>query len=662
MLIAMYLSYKLKNAFVDNYKNIKPPFGFNGLGELVYMRTYSRLKEEGTNEQWFETTRRVVEGCYTIQKNHITANGLGWDEETAHKSAEEMYDRIFNMKFLPPGRSLWAMGTSIIHEKGLYAALCNCAFYSTKDIGTNPTRPFEFLMDMSMLGVGVGFDTEGKGLIKITEPIGDIQIQIADTREGWVNSLKVLLEAFFKAGPIPTFDYSIIRPEGVLIKTFGGKASGPEPLRILHERIKTLFKDRKDTFITVTDIVDIMNMIGCCVIAGNVRRTAEISFGNPTDPEYLKLKDYKWNGTEYVGSNAKRASWGWSSNNSVFAKLGMDYTELAKQTASNGEPGYAWLDNMKAFSRMGDARDYKDIRATGTNPCGEQTLESGEMCCLVETFPTRCFNKEDFLRTLKFAYLYGKTVTLGNTHWVETNRVMLRNRRIGTSISGIAQFLDTNGISTLKTWLTEGYATIQRYDRIYSDWLVIPKSIKTTSIKPSGTVSLLPGVTPGIHFPEANYFIRRVRISKNSSMVKNIKKAGYKVEPDVADTSTFVVEIPVEIKNVRPLTKISMWEQLSLAAFIQEHWADNQVSCTVTFNDTEKEQISSALNYFQYKLKGISFLPKVAKGIYAQMPYEEISETVYNDSIKNIKQINFTNIGEESKPEVYCDGDSCTVL
>ena len=148
----MKLSYKLKDPFIAKYSTVKPPFGFNGLGELVYMRTYSRLKEDGTNEQWFETIRRVVEGCYSIQKDHINQYGLGWDEAKAHESAEEMYDRAFNMKFLPPGRSLWAMGTSIIHEKGLYAALCNCAFYSTKDIDKEPTRPFEFLMDMSMMG------------------------------------------------------------------------------------------------------------------------------------------------------------------------------------------------------------------------------------------------------------------------------------------------------------------------------------------------------------------------------------------------------------------------------------------------------------------------------------------------------------------------------
>lgn len=144
--------YKLKDSFINKYKNVIPPFGFNGLGEITYLRTYSRIKEDGTKEQWYETVQRVVEGCYSIQKRHILDNKLGWNDLRADESAQEMYDRIYNMKFLPPGRSLWAMGTSIVEEKGLYAALQNCAFVSTENIEKHPTKPFEFMMDMSMLG------------------------------------------------------------------------------------------------------------------------------------------------------------------------------------------------------------------------------------------------------------------------------------------------------------------------------------------------------------------------------------------------------------------------------------------------------------------------------------------------------------------------------
>lgn len=656
----------LKDEFIRRYTTVQPNFGFNGLGELVYLRTYSRLKEDNTNEQWFETVRRVVEGTYSIQKRHIQAYDLGWDEDKAQESAQEMYDRMFKMKFLPPGRGLWAMGSSVIEDRGIYAALNNCAFVSTENLDKELTTPFEFLMDMSMVGVGVGFDIKGANKITIYKPTTDESLYvIADTREAWVESVKKLLLSYFTENqPTIKFDYSNIRKEGELIKTFGGKASGYKALANLHDSIREQFKDRQNQLVSGTDIVDIMNKIGVCVVAGNVRRTAEIVFGNPFDSEYLKLKDYRWDSTtnSYVGSSAKRAAHGWASNNSVEAVIGMDYSELAEQTAVNGEPGYFWPVNARAYSRMGDAPDWKDVRAKGSNPCGEQTLESYEMCCLVETFPTRADNLEDFKRTLKFAYLYAKTVTLGNTHWVETNRVMLRNRRIGTSVSGIAQFLDKNGIDTLKNWLRVGYTTIQSYDAIYSDWLAVPRSIKTTSIKPSGTVSLLPGVTPGIHFPESNFYIRRIRLSNKSELLPSLRSAGYSIEQDLNSDNTLVVSIPVAIEGVRTIEQVSMWEQLNLASFLQEHWSDNQVSCTITFKPEEKDQIKSALNYFQYKLKAVSFLPKLEKGAYAQMPYEAITKEQYDRMLKQIKTLKFRTIAEESKPEVFCDGDSCTIL
>lgn len=659
------MNYKLKNEFVDKYKKVTPKFGFNGLGELVYYDRYSRLKDDGYNETWWETIRRVVEGTYSIQKRHILRYGLGWDGDKAHRSAEEMYDRMFNMKFLPPGRGLWAMGTNIIEEKALFAALNNCAFVSTAELDKDFSKPFEFMMDRSMLGVGTGFDVKGAGLLTIKKPVGKFEYIIPDSREGWIESLRYALNAYFKGEAKPTFKYTQLRPFGAPIKTFGGTASGPAPLRKLHEQLDHLLSHSIGKDITLTQITDIMNMIGVCVVSGNVRRTAQIVFGKPDNEEYLKLKDYEWDSEKetYTGSNIHRAEFAWTSNNSVFADIGMDYSRTAASTARNGEPGYAWIDNMRTKGRMKDLDNGKDIRAVGANPCMEQTLESYEMCCLVETFLPMHDSIEDFKRTLKFAYLYAKTVTLGKDHWMETNRVQLRNRRIGASLSGIAQFLEHTNIDTLKHWLDEGYETIQYYDNMYSEWLAVPKSIKTTSVKPSGKVSLLAGVTPGIHFPESNYYIRRVRVQSNSTLLPFLEKAGYKIEKDVnAPDTTNVVEVPVAIEGMRTLKDVSMWEQMELAAFLQEHWSDNQVSCTVTFKPEEAKDIKSSLNYFQYKLKGISFLPKTETGKYAQMPYEEITKEKYEELAKNIKSMKIKNVQEDSKPEKFCNNDICEVL
>jgi hypothetical protein len=242
---------------------------------------------------------------------------------------------------------------------------------------------------------------------------------------------------------------------------------------------------------------------------------------------------------------------------------------------------------------------------------------------------------------------------------------MLRNRRIGCSVSGVAQFITHRGLDELKEWLNDGYDVIQEWDDVYSDWFAIPKSIKTTSVKPSGTVSLLAGSTPGLHYPESRFYIRRIRLSINSELVEPLKKAGYKIEPAFgSEDSTLVVEIPVDVgEGIRTAGDLSIWEQFSLAAFLQRHWADNQVSCTVTFNpETESEEIPNVLNYFQYHLKGISLLPRHDYGAYKQMPYEAIDEKEYNKQMGKLGKLSFGVIkSEEANIEKFCDGDFCDV-
>ncbi len=651
----------LSENFINKYKRKKPPFGFNGLGELVYMRTYSRIKKNGKNERWWETVKRVVEGTYAMQKKWIDSHQLGWNAWQAQRSAQEMYDRIFNMKFLPPGRGLWAMGTSITEKKGLYAALNNCAFVSTGTIKDDYSKPFCFLMDASMLGVGVGFDTKGAGEIVVKGPNTDRkseQFEIPDSREGWVESVKLLLESYFHGTSVVYFDYDMIRDEGEPIKGFGGVSSGYEPLQEIHQEIRKVLDKNVDEPISVTTIVDVMNLIGKCVVAGNVRRTAEIVFGDPYDDEYLDLKNYE--------VNPHRETYGWTSNNSLFAELGMDYTEVCKRIVDNGEPGFAWLENMRGYSRLKNGRDNKDHRAMGGNPCLEQTLESYELCCLVETFPNNHESLEDYKRTLKYAYLYAKTVTLGKTHWPDTNRVMLRNRRIGCSVSGIAQFITKHGMEVLRKWLEEGYENIQEWDKQYSDWFAVPKSIKTTSVKPSGTVSLLVGATPGMHYPESRFYIRRMRLSNQSELIEPLKKAGYNVEPAFgSENSTMVVDVPVDMgEGIRTAAELSIWEQFSLAAFLQRHWADNQVSCTATFDpETEADELPHVLKYFQYRLKGISLLPRKNGGAYKQMPYEAIDEKTYHFEVEKLGKLSFVGVeGEEAEIDKFCNNDVCEII
>jgi ribonucleoside-triphosphate reductase len=670
-------TFRLPDSFVSKYKNITPPFGFNGLGEFVYLRTYSRIKADNTNEVWYETVRRVVEGTYRMQERHIREQDLGWSDARAQKSAKEMYDRMFNMKFLPPGRGMWAMGSPLTEERGLYAALNNCAFVSTEYIDKETTEPFTFLMDASMVGIGVGFDVKGAGKLSVGRPLewfnketaepNPFVYVVTDDREGWVRSLELLLQSYFCEGySVVTFDYSIIRPKDAPIKGFGGTASGPGPLIEMHDKIRAVLDKLIGQTITETAIVDIMNLIGCCVVAGNVRRTAEIVFGPYQSEEYLALKDYHWDAAQgkFVGPNAERAAHGWTSNNSIFCDLGMDYKRAAAMTHGNGEPGYMWLENAKAYGRMEEPANHKDKRVKGANPCVEQSLEHMELCNLVETFPSNCSDYADYRRTLKLAYLYAKTVTLGKTHWPKTNKVLLRNRRIGTSMSGVQQFVSVRGLAVLKDWCEKGYEAIQYYDRKYSEWFAVPMSVKTTSIKPSGTVSLLAGATPGMHWPESRFYIRRVRLSKSSPYAERFREANYVVEDCVGDDSSVVIEFYVALDgNIRTVSEVTIWEQFAMAAFLQRYWADNQVSCTVTFDPklVAANEIAACLDHYQYQLKGISLLPKVAAGVYAQMPYEDIFYDEYLEKMDRLLPLNLTGLSEEAEPERGCTNDTCIV-
>lgn len=575
----------------------------------------------------------------------MTENVLGWDKDLSQARAQEMYERIFTMKFLPPGRGLWCMGTPVTEERGLFAALNNCAFISTENVASNFSEPFGFTMDASMLGVGVGFDTKGAGQVEIRKPsrANTVTWTVPDSRDGWVESVQVLLQSYVKDSnktEAVVFDYSLIRPEGQLIKGFGGTSSGAGPLKLLHESIRQALDPLDGKPLTVTAIVDLMNLIGRCVVSGNVRRTAEIAFGDAESTEYIELKDYD--------VNPARAEFGWTSNNSVFARLGMDYSEVVKRVRKNGEPGFAWLDNMRNFGRMNGTPDTRDWRAGGGNPCLEQTLESHELCCLVETFPHHHESIEDYEKTLESAFLYAKTVTLGKTHWPKSNRVMLRNRRIGCSMSGIAQFIAARGLHDLREWADRGYAHVQASDEKFSEEFAIPRSIKTTCIKPSGTVSLLAGATPGMHAPESRFYVRRLRIAKDNAIIEPIMMAGYHVEQDVTDPKTLVVSFPIDSgSGVRTSRDVGMWEQLSIAAFLQKYWADNQVSCTVTFDDaTEGDSLAQALDIYQYQLKGVSFLPRVEHGAYAQMPYEEISQEQFLEMSDGLKPLNLTPLVE----------------
>jgi adenosylcobalamin-dependent ribonucleoside-triphosphate reductase len=668
-------SFKLNEEFVAEYKQKESPFGYkdaagNSVGEITFLRTYSRKKEDGTKETWSEVCERVTNGTYSIQKDHAKQNRLPWSDAKAAASAKEFFDSLFNLKWSPPGRGLWVMGTNIVNVQKNSAALQNCAFVSTLEMTkTNPAKPFAFLMEASMLGVGVGFDDKGADKnFEVYVPTSEVQTYvIPDTREGWQESTVALINSFLKPDQATLeFDYSEIRPYGAPIATFGGTASGPDPLILLHNEIRRIFSGRAGELLTTIDIADLGNLIGRCVVSGNVRRSAELLIGRIDDDNFLNLK----NAEAFPERNSydpENPGWGWMSNNSVMVNVGTDFSKIVDGIVRNGEPGVIWEDISKQYGRLIDPINNKDHRIMGYNPCAEQSLESYEMCTLVETYLNRHESKEEYLRTLKFAYLYAKTVTLLPTHWEETNAIMQRNRRIGTSMSGIANFADRKGLPELRTWMNEGYAVVKKYDVTYSEWLGIRESIKTTTVKPSGTVSILAGESPGVHWtPGGEYFLRAIRFGNNDPMLPLFKMANYRVEPaSESPETTSVVFFPIKSGAMRAERDVSVFEKMNLAVIAQRYWSDNSVSVTVTFDpETEADKIGTVLHMHDGQLKTVSFLPS-GNHVYLQMPYTQITKEEYEEAAGQLFPISFDGVYQgmaiDGIGENYCVTDACEI-
>lgn len=690
--------FKLSDKFLAQYEGQQPEWGFGDLSYFVYKRTYARTLEDGTQEEFWQTCQRVVEGVFNIQLNHCRQMGLQWDARRSQRSAQRMFQKMWEMKFLPPGRGLWLMGTPIVDKIGS-AGLNNCGFISTKEINKDFSMPFAWAADMLMLGVGIGFDTKGAGLVTISKPLDEEEtFVIPDTREGWVEAVKVLLDSY--AAPERkrvAFDYSEIRKAGEPIKGFGGIASGSAPLKEGLESIATMLDALDGKPIDSVTITDIFNFIGKFVVSGNVRRSAEIAIGEGDDQSFIEMKDPEKHQAELYDRR-------WASNNSIFVTPESDFGEAVKRIVKNGEPGLIFLENAKHYGRLKDgwkdehSSKYDDV--DGFNPCAEQSLKHGELCCLVETFPANHESAEEYYETLKFAFLYAKSVTLLPTHNPLTNQIMLTNRRIGLSMSGIQQAIKKFGFSCFfEEFCDLGYERVRHWDKTYSRWLGIPTSIKVTTVKPSGTVSLLAGATPGVHCTHSEFYWRTFRVSALSGLVAKLVAAGYRVEFSAMDRErlkktgwdiekngevltkelfssenakyrefaeaggSMVVYFPVKEKNfTKSKFDISLWEQLMLTRELQNCWSDNSVSVTVTFKEEEARDLRSAIEYVAPYVKTLSFLP-LQDHKYEQAPYQECTEEEYDAYSKGLKPLKLgkTKSGEEAKGEKYCSNDSCEI-
>jgi ribonucleoside-triphosphate reductase (thioredoxin) len=665
----------------------KYDFGFSDshFGEIVYRRTYSRIMENGQQEDWPDTVLRVINGIFTIRKWWFVMHNLPWDEESSQEKALEMAVSMLQMKWLPPGRGLWVMGTDYIYERG-GMALYNCAFVEIRNL----SKDIPWMMDALMCGCGVGFGITDKPQELVYNDEGPSFIyKIPDSREGWVKSVYYLIRSYLpdEDNVRIEFSYDEIRPYGKPITGFGGTASGPEPLRVLHQRVRMYCEEYIDGEINWTHLTaNLANAVGVCVVAGNVRRSAEICLGSPTDESFVNLKNYE--------VYPKRNSIGWMSNNSTRLVTKNDFlrlTDIAERVRDNGEPGIYNAINVQKYARYGD-ESYGVDTATGINPCGEIPLESYEVCNLSEVFPSRCSSRKEFLSAVSHATFYSSTVSLYPTHSPDTNAVVARNRRIGVSLSGIAEWIDTWGIARCTRWLKDGYHLVREVNKEVNEAAGVVPSIRVTTVKPSGTISQLAGVPSGMHFPTFQYAIRRIIMDDGSPTAKILKDAGYPWEPSVEflteqeagereyfgryehyrpssdmspykSSTSIVFECPIEQGQARPAQEVSAWEQFALLGMLQREWSDNSVSCTIYFDpESEGPQVSQMLTSFVPVIKSVSMLPHSTNGTYPQMPYQGISEEEYNERIQSLGSLDWSLLrGSDGNQqiEMYCAGDKC---
>lgn len=690
--------FRLSDLFIGQYKGKQPEWGFGDLSYFVYKTKYARKKTNGQQEEYWETCQRVVEGIFNIQLKHCKQMGLEWVPQKAQATAQKMFQKMWEFKFLPPGRGLWIMGSPVVDKIGS-AALQNCGFISTKDIHREFSMPFVWCADMMMLGVGVGFDTKGAGKATIHKPKGDgVTFTIPDTREGWVEAVKLLLDSYSRADQQRVdFEFHLIRKAGEPIRGFGGIACGPEPLKEGLKSIRALLDGIVGDTLSSVHITDIMNFIGKFVVSGNVRRGAEIAIGEADDLDFINMKDPELHSKELSDRR-------WASNNSIFVTADSSFDDAVKSIAKNGEPGLIFLKNARHYGRLKDgwmpetSSRFDDV--DGFNPCAEQGLKHGELCCLVETFPANHETVEEYHDTLKYAFMYAKTVTLVPTHNALTNQVMLSNRRIGLSMSGIQQALKKFGSAEFfGDFCDKGYDVVKHWDRVYSRWLGIPTSIKATTVKPSGTVSLLAGATPGVHCTHSEYYWRTFRIAAMHPMVAKLLNANYRIEFSTTDQKTYekviagkkgaapwriglrieevsqdildafasaggslVVYFPVREKNfTKSKFDISLWEQLCLAREMQDRWSDNSVSITVTFKPEEVPDLKSAIEYHAPYVKTLSFLP-LQDHKYEQAPYQKCDKEDFDLYVAGLKKLRLTSLrGGEAEGEKYCSNDICEI-
>ena len=626
--------------------------------EFIYKSRYARwLDNENRRENWNETVARLCDYYW----NHLTLRRESNDEFLGVYS--ELYDAIYNLEVMPSMRALMTAGPAMDR--------CHVPAYNCAYLPVDSPRSFDECMYILMCGTGVGYSVEQKyieQLPRISEQFEDTDtiITVADSKEGWAKSYRELVSLLI-AGQVPKWDVSRVRSAGERLKTFGGRASGPQPLVDLFEFSVQLFRRASGRRLTSVECHDIMCKIADIVVVGGVRRSAMISLFDCTDDRMSKAKFGAW-----WNDNPHRAL---SNNSAVYENRKPDvgffmnkWTELYE--SKSGEPGFFSRAACQNIAARNGRRDPK--HEFGTNPCSEIILRPFQFCNLTEVVVRSDDTVESLARKVRVATILG---TIQSTFtdfkylrkkWQDTCN---EERLLGVSLTGICDNLLLLGEAKVLNSLRQ---VAVETNKEWAERLGINQSAAITCVKPSGTVSQLVNSASGLHTRHSPYYLRTVRADNKDPITQFLKDQGVYSEPCVmkGDTTTvfyFPIKSPKGSLTRHGQTAI---EALNLWATLQEHWCEHKPSATINVQEEEWPEVGAWVYRNFDTLSGVSFLPYDG-GSYKQAPYTEVTEEEYNtwilkhppvvvdwSKLSDYEKVDTTT----SSQELACTGGVCEIV
>jgi ribonucleoside-triphosphate reductase len=631
---------------------------------FIHLSRYSRwLEEKNRRETWEETVTRLINYFQFYIKENLDIK-LSENDSQIWK---ELYNSIHSLEVMPSMRAMMAAGPALERE--------NIAGYNCSYIPIDSPRSFDEVLYILMNGTGVGFSVERQYVNNLpTVPHNTMEqtedvISVADSKEGWARAFKDLI-SYLYSGRIPQIHMDKVRPAGSRLNVFGGRASGPEPLRDLFNFTIKKFQEARGRKLTSIECHDIVCKTGEVVVVGGVRRSALISLSNVSDDRIRGAKKGQWWETNPERSLA---------NNSAVYTDRPDTATFMKEWSSlyeskSGERGIFNRQSAQLKSKSIGRREW-DIDF-GTNPCSEIILRPNQFCNLTEVVCRVDDKVVDLKRKIRLATILG-TIQATMTKFGYLRKRWVNNteeeRLLGVSLTGITDCRILNSASSkqLPEVLTELKNYSVRINKVWARKFNISQSTAVTCVKPSGTVSQLVDSSSGIHARHSPYYIRTVRADNNDPLTQFMMNAGIPNEPDVLQPDhTAVFSFPIKAPN-NALHRNSMTaiEQLEFWKIYAEHWCEHKPSVTISMQESEWIGVGAwCWENFNY-LSGVSFLPSTDHS-YKQAPYQDISSSTYKDLKKEFpKEIDWSSLSEWERgdtttgtQELACTAGVCEVV